>query len=119
EFLSVASHELKTPLAAFRLHLELIDKGLSPESRAGVSDRLAGAARQVRRLHALLERLLDVSLITTAGSRFQRARRTWGRWCWTRWPTSGTSWRGRGRCWRSTRSAGCRAMWTRRGWGRW
>jgi signal transduction histidine kinase len=69
EFLSAASHELKTPLAAFRLNLELIDKGLSPESRAHVAERLVAAGRQVRRLHVLLERMLDVTLITTG--RFQ------------------------------------------------
>ena len=33
DFLSVASHELKTPLTAFRLQLELIERNLSPEAR--------------------------------------------------------------------------------------
>ncbi|QSQ28211.1 response regulator [Pyxidicoccus parkwayensis] len=69
EFLSAASHELKTPLAAFRLNLELIDKGLDAESRAHVHEKVMAAGRQVRRLHVVLERMLDVTLITTG--RFQ------------------------------------------------
>ncbi|WP_224246926.1 hybrid sensor histidine kinase/response regulator [Hyalangium gracile] len=64
EFLSVASHELKTPLAAFRLQLDLIERQLPPESRALLSQRLGIAARQVQRLHGLVETLLDVSQIS-------------------------------------------------------
>jgi signal transduction histidine kinase len=64
EFLSVASHELKTPLAAFRLQLELIHRELSTESRSRVSPRLSTAGRQVQRLHMLVETLLDVSQLS-------------------------------------------------------
>jgi signal transduction histidine kinase len=65
DFLSVASHELKTPLATFQLQLALIDRNLSPESRASVSSRLATASRQVQRLHGLVETLMDVSALAS------------------------------------------------------
>jgi signal transduction histidine kinase len=65
DFLSVASHELKTPLTAFRLQLELIERNLSPEARTHVGDRILSAGRQVSRLTALVENLLDVSQLTT------------------------------------------------------
>jgi signal transduction histidine kinase len=65
DFLSVASHELKTPLTAFRLQLELIERNLSPEARTHVGDRILSAGRQVSRLSALVENLLDVSQLTS------------------------------------------------------
>jgi signal transduction histidine kinase len=64
DFLSVASHELKTPLTAFRLQLELIERNLSPEARTHVGDRILNAGRQVSRLTALVENLLDVSQLS-------------------------------------------------------
>ena len=65
DFLSVASHELKTPLTAFRLQLELIERNLSPEARTHVGDRILAAGRQVSRLTALVENLLDVSQLSS------------------------------------------------------
>ena len=65
EFLSVASHELKTPLSAFQLQLELIRRGLPPESRRQLEPRLAMAQRQVNKLASLVESLLDVSRVST------------------------------------------------------
>ena len=67
EFLTVASHELKTPLTVFRLQLELLDRGLSEDTRRQVAGRLLTARQQVRRLHALVESLLDVSLLAAGG----------------------------------------------------
>jgi signal transduction histidine kinase len=61
DFLSVASHELKTPLAAFQLQLELIDRNLSPETRIQVGERILQAGKHARRLTQLVETLLDVS----------------------------------------------------------
>ncbi|WP_434388009.1 ATP-binding protein [Melittangium boletus] len=66
EFLSVASHELKTPLAAFRLQLELIERNLSPEARTNVGERILQAGKHVRRLARLVETLLDVSELTSS-----------------------------------------------------
>jgi signal transduction histidine kinase len=65
EFLSVASHELKTPLTRFRLQLDLVERGLSEESRGRVGARLETASHTVRRLASLIETLLDVSSINT------------------------------------------------------
>lgn len=68
EFLSVASHELKTPLTSLRLQVELL---LRSARRAAVrrpeqiQGKLEVAIRQVDRLARLVEELLDVSRIKT------------------------------------------------------
>ena len=62
EFLSIASHELKTPLTALQLQLQLAAREVAstgrPEPRW-----LTGAQRQVRRLDTLVAQLLDVTRI--------------------------------------------------------
>jgi signal transduction histidine kinase len=65
DFLSIASHELKTPLAAFQLNLNAIERGLSQMSQSTLGERLEMARRSVRRLAKLIEMLLDVSQLTT------------------------------------------------------
>jgi len=66
DFLAIASHELRTPLAALVLQVQSLQtalhaKGLEPEITM-LADR---AARHIGRLGNLIERLLDVSRITT------------------------------------------------------
>jgi PAS domain S-box-containing protein len=65
EFLSIASHELKTPLTALQIELyatrELTDE--SGDERMG--RKLARASRNADRLARLIEMLLDVSRIAT------------------------------------------------------
>ncbi|HEU0036119.1 MAG TPA: PAS domain S-box protein [Kofleriaceae bacterium] len=63
EFISVAAHELRTPLMALQLKLEGFDQMLrKPEVKPdAISGRLEGALRQASRLGELIERLLDVS----------------------------------------------------------
>ena len=67
EFLSIASHELKTPLTTLQLQVQgLIRKiqgGGDPELQ-GIAQRLATAERQVERLTDLINKLLDISRIT-------------------------------------------------------
>ncbi|MCP3100924.1 GAF domain-containing protein [Myxococcus sp. K15C18031901] len=64
EFLSVASHELKTPLTSLKLQHGLIERVLGPDSREKVAPRLATAVRQVQRLTTLVDHLLDVSRVS-------------------------------------------------------
>jgi PAS domain S-box-containing protein len=69
EFLSIASHELKTPLTALQLQLQNLQKKLTDES---LSPRITRAVRSGQRLADLIEALLDVSRIATG--RFELRR---------------------------------------------
>ncbi len=67
EFLSIASHELKTPITALTLQLDAIlraaQRGDDTLPREWVVDRFGGARRQVVRLVQLVDSLLDLSRI--------------------------------------------------------
>ncbi|KFE58904.1 PAS domain S-box protein [Hyalangium minutum] len=68
EFLSIASHELKTPLTSMKLRVQQLERALAqqpPDSRlaARLSDMLPIFQGQMRRLADLVENLLDVSRI--------------------------------------------------------
>ncbi|HEX8820591.1 MAG TPA: ATP-binding protein [Archangium sp.] len=64
EFLEVASHELRTPLMSLNLQLELLQRGLSEQSRQTGTGRLSAVRRQLTRLTLLVDSLLDVSRIS-------------------------------------------------------
>jgi PAS domain S-box-containing protein len=64
EFLSIASHELKTPLTAMQLQLQsLLERVKAVDDQ--VASRLGRAIRSGARLADLIETLLDVSRIAT------------------------------------------------------
>jgi signal transduction histidine kinase len=69
EFLSIAAHELRTPLAALQLQLDALDHSLNsldPELREGyarVHSRVEKAARNASRLADLVNTLLDLTRI--------------------------------------------------------
>lgn len=70
EFLSFASHELRTPLSAFSLRIETLQRlaatgRLQDQSGEKLAGALDATAKQVRRLAALTDQLLDVSRFTT------------------------------------------------------
>jgi signal transduction histidine kinase len=68
EFISIASHELTTPLAAVRLQLQGILRGLHQGGGAPPPDlhtRLESAERNADRLARLIEKLLEISRITS------------------------------------------------------
>jgi PAS domain S-box-containing protein len=71
EFLSIASHELKTPLTAINLQLDSLQSSLDGEQAEEIRDkfhkRLEKAVKQADRLSDLVDGLLDVSRIS-AGS---------------------------------------------------
>jgi signal transduction histidine kinase len=64
EFLSLASHELKTPLTALQLQLETLRDGVGASDRAMIA-KLDRSRRACARLTELIEALLDVSRIAT------------------------------------------------------
>ena len=68
EFLSIASHELKTPITSLKLQLQIMRKSTDPElGKAPSPEKLAkvldGSTSQVNRITALIDDLLDVSRI--------------------------------------------------------
>jgi len=68
EFLSVAAHELKTPLTSLKLQIELLTRkinALDGELAKELIPRVEVTQRQVGRLAALNKSLLDVSRIDT------------------------------------------------------
>ncbi|RKG68910.1 GAF domain-containing protein [Corallococcus sp. CA054B] len=74
EFLSVASHELKTPLTSLILQHNLIGRALETAGTSGpVTGRLNTAQRQVFRLTALVDNLLDVSRLSLGKLALERA----------------------------------------------
>jgi PAS domain S-box-containing protein len=64
EFLSIASHELRTPVAALQLQLQMLQRHAQrsvDEVPRALDGKLEGLERQVRRIGVLVGELLDVS----------------------------------------------------------
>lgn len=78
EFLSIASHELKTPLTPLQLQLQSIEGALKAPADQSDPTRLLGkverAIRSTGRLAALVESLLDVSRIAQGKMRLNLER---------------------------------------------
>ncbi|WP_244227686.1 sensor histidine kinase [Corallococcus aberystwythensis] len=76
EFLSVASHELKTPLTPLSLKLQALSRAVKahPDSPLApvIEAHVETGHRQVRRLTELMNDLLDVSRISAGTFRLQR-----------------------------------------------
>jgi PAS domain S-box-containing protein len=74
EFLSIASHELKTPLTSLQLNLDMLVRAVQSGeslSSANVDAMLDSAQRQHRRLARLVNELLDVSRIAAGRLRLE------------------------------------------------
>ncbi len=77
DFLSIASHELKTPLATLQLQIQGIARRMqdaAPHSLVKMQGRLATAQRQVERLGQLVHNLLDISRISSGHLDLDRER---------------------------------------------
>jgi signal transduction histidine kinase len=76
EFLSIASHELKTPLTSLKLQLQMTKRWFRPEEASGVPfkkvEKMIDVSEiQVNRLQTLIDDLLDVSRIGTGKLEFR------------------------------------------------
>lgn len=71
EFLAVAGHELRTPLAAMLMQVESLQRALTRNPNIPVADRLAKVANSGRRLERLVDQLLDVTRITAGRLRLE------------------------------------------------
>ncbi len=65
DFLSMASHELKTPLTSLKLQTQLLSKHLAKQGISSAAPALCRMEVQVRQLERLIGELLDVSKIQT------------------------------------------------------
>ncbi|HYO74212.1 MAG TPA: GAF domain-containing sensor histidine kinase, partial [Archangium sp.] len=73
DFLSVAGHELKTPLSALRLQIQMLARtAREVATTPGLAQRVEKAERTSERLGALIDELLDAGRITAG--RLQLAR---------------------------------------------
>ena len=63
EFISIASHELKTPLTSIKGYLQLLEMSVKKEANPEIQQYLKRTLVQVDKLHSLIVDLLDVSKI--------------------------------------------------------
>nr|WP_315033043.1 response regulator [uncultured Chryseobacterium sp.] len=63
EFLSIASHELKTPLTSIKAYIQLLDRKLKLDKESSEAGFVAKAQNQIEKLNTLITDLLDVSKI--------------------------------------------------------
>lgn len=77
DFLSIASHELKTPLTGLQLQLQILQRALTHTSPSGpppdkVRQMIEVASKQTKRLSKLINDLLDVSRIAAGRADLDR-----------------------------------------------
>jgi PAS domain S-box-containing protein len=72
EFLSIAAHELKTPLTALKLHLQSVRRR-AQDAGTRLTASLDQAVRSASRLDDLIESLLDVGRLSTGHFELHRA----------------------------------------------
>ncbi len=69
EFVSVASHELKTPINVIIGYLELLQEGIYGELSTAQKDILKTITKQANTLTRLVKRLLDISRFEASGGK--------------------------------------------------
>ncbi|MGN6436194.1 MAG: ATP-binding protein [Agriterribacter sp.] len=70
EFISIASHELKTPLASVKAYIQLLERQL--ETADKVRPLVERSLTQIDKLNRLVSELLDVSKIESGKMRFHK-----------------------------------------------
>lgn len=101
EFLALASRELRSPLTALLMALQLLGRRVpSTPDDPDFQTALRLALRQGQRLRVLVNDLLDVGRVQQQKLRLRLRRLIWSRWSVT--PQRPRNWRPRGKHWSST-----------------
>ena len=72
EFISIASHELKTPLTSVKGYMQLLERNLDRGDIATVKRHLDKAQIQIEKLNDLIADLLDISKIESGKLKFNK-----------------------------------------------
>ncbi|MBC7654286.1 MAG: response regulator [Oligoflexus sp.] len=72
EFLSIASHELKTPLTSIKAYIQLLSRSLKNHESAQIKIYIEKAQLQVGKLNDLISELLDISKIESGELKINR-----------------------------------------------
>lgn len=70
EFISIASHELKTPLTSVKGYIQLLQRSLNKDDKTMAQSHLAKASIQLEKLNELIVDLLDISKIESGKMKF-------------------------------------------------
>ncbi|WP_027377901.1 ATP-binding response regulator [Kaistella palustris] len=72
EFISIASHELKTPMTSIKGYIQLLERSLDKNDIETVRKRLHKVQNQVEKLNLLVADLLDISKIESGKLKLNR-----------------------------------------------
>ncbi|MGZ5285004.1 MAG: hybrid sensor histidine kinase/response regulator [Kaistella sp.] len=72
EFISIASHELKTPMTSIKGYIQLLERSLDKNDIETVRARLHKVHNQVEKLNLLVADLLDISKIESGKLKFNK-----------------------------------------------
>ncbi|HWW41367.1 hybrid sensor histidine kinase/response regulator [Pedobacter sp.] len=72
EFISIASHELKTPLTSVKGYMQLLDRSIDKGDVTTVKRHLQKAQTQLEKLNELIADLLDISKIESGKLEFNK-----------------------------------------------
>ncbi|WP_316840927.1 hybrid sensor histidine kinase/response regulator [Pedobacter gandavensis] len=72
EFISIASHELKTPLTSVKGYVQLLDRSIDKGDVPTLKKHLAKAQVQLEKLNELITDLLDISKIESGKLKFNK-----------------------------------------------
>ncbi len=72
EFISIASHELKTPLTSVKGYIQLLERGIKKGDTNLIESHLSKAQLQLEKLNGLIADLLDISKIDSGKLKFNK-----------------------------------------------
>ncbi|RLJ73461.1 hybrid sensor histidine kinase/response regulator [Pedobacter alluvionis] len=70
EFISIASHELKTPLTSVKGYIQLLQRSINRDDKTMAQNHLEKASIQLEKLNELIADLLDISKIESGKMKF-------------------------------------------------